>query len=221
MATGDVDDFIKRLKHVLPPWFGEDFELLDRFLKGFATLDAFIFSVFEYVNNQMVIQTSTDNNLDLEACDYFGAFLTRPVGMPDEEFKRLMLASLLAEMCTVKGIKAIIKTLTGHEPDIFEPFGTGAVGYNVPIWGYNIGGAYSGSFPYEFWITVYVDGDPMDVYAGYNGIESGYSVAGGNAKGAYGSTTLFQYTYTFDEILALINRIKVGGTLPHLTVIYL
>jgi hypothetical protein len=68
---------------------------------------------------------------------------------------------------------------------------------------------------------VYVAGNPMVNYGGYNQPTWGFNAPNPPSNGAYGDDGLYDHTWTYDEILALINRIKVGGTVPHLTVIYL
>jgi hypothetical protein len=228
---GDKNNFIERLKQVLPTnWYGEipetkegkNNDVLVSLLSGFATLDSFIYSIMEYVKEQMRIQTATDDNLDLIACDYFGDFLIRFPGTNDTDFRRQILATLLEEMATREGMRKAIFNLTGYYPIIWEPFNPDDTGaYNVPNWGYNTGGGYGGHIPYNFWITVYVDGSVMDSYGslntetwGYNGIELG-------DNGAYGNPSLLSTTLTYEQVLAVINRVKVGGTVPHLTLVVL
>lgn len=219
--TGDVQDFINRIKSVLPDWFGENAALLEAFINGFATLDAFLYSVMQYVSAQMRIQTSTDENLDLEACDYFGDFVARFSGMPDDFFRTYILATLIEEMVTKQGMIKAMTNLTGHAPIILEPWDIANVGYNVPMWGYGVGGAYSSPLPYNFFITVFVDGNPMEGFGALNNPTWGYSVIGMGSNGAYGNESLYANTLTFDQVLAVVNRVKLGGTVPHLTVIYL
>jgi len=222
MATGDVQNFIDRLKIVLPPWFGESIPLLNAFLTGFATMDAFIYSIMTYIELQMRLQTATDDNLDIIACDYFGNLLFRAPTMTDAAFMNYIQATLLEEMATRKGMIHAITVLTEIPPIIWEPWDAGGnAAYNIPVWGYNTGGSYGSNIPYNFWINVFVIGNIMNNYGVFDFPTWGYNQSGPIINGAYGNSSLYNYTLTYDEILALINRIKVGGTVPHLTVTYL
>lgn len=222
MAIGDKNDFANRLKMVLPTWFGDNYPILNALLNGYADLESFIYSLVQYVKLQMRIQTATDENLDLIACDFFGDLLERFPGVSDTLFRKEILATLLEEMATRQGMIKAIKNLTGHDPIIFEPWNYNDTGaYNVNVWGYNSGGAYGGYAPYNFWINVFVSGSPMDKYGGLNSDTWGYNSTDNGANGAYGNPALNDGTLTYDQVLAVINRVKVGGTVPHLTLIYL
>ncbi len=221
MATGDVNDFINRLNKLLSPWFGEQYPLLNSLLTGYATMDAFIYSLTEYLTNQMRIQTAMGENLDLIACDYFEGILSRTEGMSDDIFRNLIQCTLIEEMCTVQGMKNALFNLTGYYPVIWEPWDSSQTGaYNVNVWGYNNGGAYGDNAPYQFWIEVFVNEPSSSKYGGFNTNTWGYNkttVDGSN--GAYSGQSGTVLTY--DQILAVVNRVKVGGTVPNLTVTYI
>lgn len=216
MAVGDLNNFIKRINQNLPPWFGEDDPLLQAFIKGFATTDEYIYSLLSYVEDQMRIQTSTGENLDLEACDYFGDNVQRTEGMNDNKFRQLILSTLLQPMATVQGMIDAITALTGNVPLIFEPFGPqGNAFYNQDFY-YNENSYYGGYAPYNFWITVFVNA-PENNFGYFNMPDYCYNESLGNFY--YGGSG--EYVFLYDEILSVVNRVKVGGTVPHLTVIYI
>jgi hypothetical protein len=106
-----------------------------------------------------------------------------------------------------------ITNLTGYTPIIWEPFDNTNGGYNTPGLAYNAGGSYGGLQPYNFWIWVYVNANTLYSYGGYNDPSFGY-----NAGGAYSGGII--YSFTYDQILSVVNRVKLGGTVPHLTLIY-
>lgn len=222
MSTGDVADFVKRLSASLPQgWFGENPTLVNDLLTGFATLDSFIYGLIAYIVLQMRIQTATGDNLDLIACDYFGDILTRNHCIRDDVFRQLILSTLLQEQATRQGMFNAVKNLTGNDPLIIEPWNYADLGaFNVPIWGFNTAGGFGSGAPYNFWIVVYVTSPIDTTYGGFNGDTWGWSVFGSGANGAYLSESNDNHCGLKDaEIIDLINRVKVYGTVAHITIV--
>jgi len=216
MAKGDVQDFVKRLKAVLPPWFGEAYPLLNALLAGYATMDAFIYSLTEYLNAQMRIQTATGQNLDLIACDFYEGILERPENMSDEQFRKFILASLLQEQATRKGMEKAIELITGYTPIIWEGFQF-EDGFFLDSESYYDDSFFGGLIPYNFWIEVFVNDPTIQDFLYFDGDDSWLDGDIGDQSFLSGDDN---YIITYDEILAVVNRVKVGGTVPHLTVTY-
>lgn len=167
MAIGDINDVKARLLQNLPSqWFGLGENLiLSAVLLGFATPTAFNYTQFAYILLQTRLQTATQDNLDLISLDYFGHEFPRNVGEMDNAYRKRLLALLLLERGTKKGLHDAIVIMTGHEPVMFEPWDGAFCGYyNVAsTLGYNIFGCYGtggGAGAYQGWIDVFVDPTP-------------------------------------------------------------
>ncbi len=166
MAIGDLTDCFNRLKQNLAPWFGNaGTPILDALLKGAATVTAFNYTQFSYILLQTRLQTATENNLDLISLDYFKGEFPRNVGESDDSYRARLLALLLLQRGTKKGLHDAILIMTGNEPILFEPWDGTASGYfNVPsTLAFNIAGCYGSDgsgVAYTGWIDVFVNPSP-------------------------------------------------------------
>lgn len=220
MSTGSVEDCKRRIEKLLPPWFGEKFPLLNALLVGYATLDSFIYFLTQYLYEQLYIQTATARNLDLIACDYYENILSRTEGMSDEQFRKLIQGTLLQEEATLNGMSKAIKLITGHTPIIIEWFGD----ISSSFW--NISNFWSSTtfygggprLAYNFWITVFVDNPAVKGTAFWNSSNTWFN--GNIISNSYYSGKAYA-VLTYEEILEVVNRVKVAGTVPHLTLMYI
>lgn len=131
MATGDQNDMAARLRGYLPlGWFptaglpgaqDEPAPVLAALLNGVATVLAACFGQLSYTRLQSRIGTATDSFLDLVALDFFGSELTRQPNQTDASFRSSILWSLFRPRATRAGLIAILQTLTGRLPILFEP----------------------------------------------------------------------------------------------------
>jgi hypothetical protein len=157
--VGDQDDFIARLKAVLPRgWVGDpgSTPVLDGLLAGIASIWVSMWALLSYVEAQRRIATATDINLDIIASDFLGTTLSRRPGEADAAYSSRIRASIFQEMGTRQAISDALTRLTGSAPRIFEPSkasdtgGYGAAGAQVNTGlAYGVAGGY-GSYNMPF-----------------------------------------------------------------------
>nr|DAL36425.1 MAG TPA_asm: Protein of unknown function (DUF2612) [Caudoviricetes sp.] len=158
MATGDQDDFVRRLKSVLPvQWFNDSNPILDAVLNGLASALSWVFQLYAYAVLQTRILTATDGWLDIIANDFFGERIKRQAGQTDEDFLNIIRINLFRERGTRQAIIKVLEDLTGHTPRIIEPARPqDCGGYNMPCMGYGVAGAYGSlSMPYQAFVIAY------------------------------------------------------------------
>jgi hypothetical protein len=120
--TGDLSDFVSRLRSVLPRrWFGDNPRNLTAILTCIATPWVWVYDLLSCVIRQTRIGTASGNWLDMIALDFFGPALVRKSGESDASFRARILGSLLRGAATRSAISASMQILTGSEPRIFEP----------------------------------------------------------------------------------------------------
>lgn len=120
---------VGRLKALLPSgWFTGDTPVLDGVLAGIAEKWAWVYDLVAYTRLQTRIRTATDQWLDLAAQDYFGADLARFPAEGDVAYRARILANLLPERATRAALVAVLVSLTGRTPWVFEPAHTGDTG---------------------------------------------------------------------------------------------
>lgn len=158
MMTGDQDDVFRRLKMVIPPWFGDSTPILDALLTGVAYALSFVYSLWAYAKLQTRIKTATDGWLDMIAADFFGTMLLRSLGQSDDSFRNRILINLFRERATRPAMVKVLQEITGRTPIIFEPnrpLDTGAM--NAPKSPGYCGVARMGSMavPYTAMITAF------------------------------------------------------------------
>ncbi len=153
--TGDQQDFLSRIKTLLPNgWFRGPTPILDAVLGGIASALARVYGLTQYARLQARIATATDGFLDLVSYDFFGATLPRKSAETDAAFRTRILAELFLERGTRRGMIGVLTLLTGYAPLVFEfarPADTG--GLNSPSMGLNAAG-YLGSYQYPFQAVV-------------------------------------------------------------------
>lgn len=158
MATGDTNDFVARLKSVLPRWFSDTAPIANAILTGLATTGAFLYSLVTYAALQVRIATATDGFLDMISADFFGVGLPRYAGETDAAFRARIKANLLLPRGTRAGIIGALMALTGRTPRLFEPLRTPDTGcYGGPFGGYSVAGGYTNLslVPYQALVVGY------------------------------------------------------------------
>ena len=214
---GELDVYNRLIAQLPLEWWGISHANLDTILAAFVDTGSFHYSQYLYVVLQTRIKTATDINLDIISSDYLGDELPRRVGELDESFRTRILATLIQEKATRRGMINAIYNLTGIKPVIFEPWNpTDTGGYNdYQALAYNTVGTYgSGSFAYQAFIDVYVGPfDGMASYGGYNSYTTGgYNVFGGDATLWYGGASIQTTIISDFDIYKIINLVKVYGT---------
>jgi len=179
--TGDQNDFVNRLKSVLPgQWFGDVTPVFDAVLNGLASAWSGLFGLLQTAGLQARIATATGVFLDIASTDYFGPALPRRLGESDADFSLRLRTNLLAERATRSAISAAMKNLTGRAPAIFEPLNISDTGaYNSGTLGYRVAGGYGSSqLPFQFFMTAYrLDATPISNAGGYGVGPGGYNTA--------------------------------------------
>jgi hypothetical protein len=157
MAVGDAKDTLARLKALLPAsWFRDKSDEVSALLAGAADGEAFDYALTQYAKAQTRLQTTTDGFLDLAAWDFFGVRFTRRKGENDALFLARILAEIVRERATRKGLSQAIADVTGRVPKIIEPWNpndTAAYGKNAY---YGQAGYYGSlSLPYQVFVNAY------------------------------------------------------------------
>jgi hypothetical protein len=185
--TGDLSDFISRLRTVLPKrWFSEQSPNLDALLTSIATPWVWLHNLITYVITQTRLATATDKWLDLIAIDYFGHKLDRKTNEADFAYRSRIQAALLREAATRYAVSDGLEYLIGAPPTIFEPancMDTGAYGAsegmpNIPGTGmaYGLTGGWGSlKLPLQFFVTARRPATPgVGMLAGYGTSNGGY-----------------------------------------------
>jgi hypothetical protein len=180
-----------------------------------------------YSKLQMRIQTATDINLDLISKDYLGNSLPRRTNENDDTYRKRILANVVRERATRKGMSNSIQVLTGHYPVIYEPWNGSDNGYlNEPTTlalNLSVGGLGTVA-PYQAWIYVYLDAfQGMANFPAVNTDppEAGNYYLGLNENGWLGNPDLEGAVITENDVRQLIENTKVEGTLMHVFFIYI
>jgi hypothetical protein len=181
--TGDIQDFVFRLRSVLPTrWFPDDSPILDTVLTGLASGWSGIFDALTYVKAQARVATATDVWLDVIVRDYFGPSGLQRNGQPDDTFRRRILAELLRERATRHALCCILQDLTGRTPTIFEPAnpadtgGYGGITNAVTGLAYAAAGGWGSlGLPFQAFVTAYrPTGAGIAAVCGWGGPTGGY-----------------------------------------------
>jgi hypothetical protein len=186
--TGDLPDFVSRLRTVLPKrWFAEQSPNLEVVLTSLATPWVWLYDLITYVIAQTRLVTATDDWLDLISNDYLGDALGRKPNEADFSYRNRIQRALLHEAATRSAVSVGLENLTGSQPIIFEPancmdagsYGGLAGGPNIPGTGlaYGLAGGWGSlNLPLQVFVTVTRPATPgLGMLAGY-----------GTANGAYG-----------------------------------
>lgn len=225
MATGDQQDFVARLKAVLPAgWFPADSAItqgqapvLDAVLAGPAYGLAWIYALTAYAKDQTRIATATDVWLDMAALDYFGVGgLPRRTNEADPAYSARIRASLLTPKNTRAAVIAAVEALTGIAPAVFEPANSGDTGgYSAgTAWeglAYNTAGGYGSlALPFQFFITA-----SLPVEAGAPNV-AGYYTGSGWSGGGYGVGAIEYVTISgaAGQVTEAMIYATIAGTIP-------
>lgn len=180
MATGDQNDMQARLTALLPSgWFPDTAQVMPAVLAGLASMWSWGYAQVAYAKLQTRVGTATDQFLDIAANDFFGSSLRRRTGEIDANYRRRILAELLAPKNTRAAVIAALVRLTGFTPKIFEPaLTTDTGGWTVGGWGFDAGGGWGSlQLPYQFFMTAYrPTGGGIAKSDGFNGSLGGYGV---------------------------------------------
>jgi hypothetical protein len=172
MAVGDQQDFVTRIRAVLPNgWFSDDAPVLTALLNGIAYCLAVMYSLIAYTKAQTRIATASDGFLDLVAFDYFGLALQRRVSELDAALRARIFQNLLREKATRNGVIEALTILTGQTPIVFEPWRPLDCGaWNENICGLNVAGGWGSlAVPYQGFIIAYRPlGQGIPYLSGYN-----------------------------------------------------
>lgn len=254
MIVGDQKDIYNRIIQNLPVgWFGnvshEDTPNLYALLAAFVNTYYFHYnSQYLYALLQQRIQTATGANLDLIAQDYMGIYLPRLQSENDDSYRKRILACVVQEKATRRGMYNALLTLTGFPPIIWEPWsaidcmclGDGSDPLNNPIvtgglsyidnmgvqhtYGNECLGSGS-SDPYTFYIVVFLPANQgMAAFPGLNldGVISPNPYFGLNYNWYAGSQSLVTAIITREMVLQVIELTKTLGTkLVNLTINYI
>lgn len=211
MATGDSNDILQRVKQLLPRrWFSWGAPLRDALIGGISDGAAKCYDIYAYAKLQSRISTSTGPFLDIIAYDYLGNALPRGT-MSDDVYRQMILFTILQPRVTRAAMIAIIERLTGHTPDIFEPWNTYDTGaYGIPTMGYGVGHGGWGNMnlPAESFIRIYRgEGSGVPNVAGW-----GASIGGWGAGAIEWIGTHIGLTGITDEfIYQVINQTRPTG----------
>lgn len=207
---GDQSDVVSRLQRWLPQgWFPPDVGTrIYAILSGFGSLLATIFSAITYVQLQTRLATLTDGFVDLAGYDFFGGVLPRLSGEVDATYSARIRREIVRDRTTRNAIDALLFELTGHHPEITEPWRAadnfawrGRYGWRT--------GHYSGR---DLRYTVFI----KTTHAGVFGIDTG----GWRNNNAAWRVPTFVYTdpsmttgsgLTDQQILEALNRIRAAG----------
>lgn len=215
MATGDDDDMLRRLRSNLPRgWFSDVAPVLDAVLSAASGILAYCYGLFAYVKLQTRIATATDGLLDVLAYDFLGLRFRRRGGEGDDTFRARIIEEILRPRATREGIIRAVRTLTGRDPEFFEPANpTDCGGYGVGrAMGYNMKGRYGSlQLPYQAFMIVYrPSGVGVPRVAGYGQGAGGLTV-GGHIE--YVGENLLTGPVKDNDIYQVVSITKAAGTI--------
>lgn len=238
MSVGDKDDVYNRSFMNLAPWFGvgdkATFPVLYAVLQSFVSVYTFNYSQYEYVSNQMRLQTAYGNNLDLISQDYLGNSLPRYNNESDANYRARINANVLQPASTLFAMSNALFVLTGFTPYIFEQWNPGPIspdGTYVDSSNITHTTTYNPAtkYTYQAFINVYLPQYVgMNTYPWYN-VHTGatnflYYNQTSNGKitigGWYGGQSLIQENITPAQVYQVVQNTKVWGTLIWVQIFY-
>lgn len=137
---GDVGDFVRRMRVVLPRgWFGDNAPVTDAVLGAFGGAWQAIYTLVTMVKAIARMTSSFGPFLDSNAADFFGSMLARRPDEIDASFVVRISQELFRPRGTRQALELVLRQLTGQDPQIFEParaadtggYCTGGLGYGV------------------------------------------------------------------------------------------
>lgn len=211
MATGDSNDFLSRLKALLPyRWFSAyAAPNRDAVLGGISDALAWTYSLVQYAKAQIRIATATGPWLDVLGLDYLGLRVTRKAGQPDSSWRVTLAKEIIRTRVTRAGIVQAVEDITSQPATIFEPFNaadTGGLGY----FGLNEPTCLIGSlaFPHTVLVNaVEPGGGAVPSLSGLN------DTWGGLGAGAFALADLSTVTgvVTNQNVYDMINAVRAAG----------
>lgn len=221
-TIGSQQDMSARLRAVLPAkWFPDDAPVLTGILDGLGAIWSTIWNLFSYVSSQRRISTATGINLDLIATDFLGNTLQRKQGESDTSYRGRLKASIFLESGTRSVLAAVLTSLTGSPPRIFEPRNASDTGgRGVPgSMAYGSAGAY-GSYRLPFQCFVETTSPSVAGVGGVQGYGSPsappfFYVVGGYGAGSieYSSGPAAVVTRSDQDVYEAINAVKPIATI--------
>lgn len=128
MTTGTPSDILDRVKKTLPGrWFAWVAPYRDAVIGGLSDSASWCYGLVGYARAQIRIASAYGIWLDLIARDFLGTYLVRGT-LDDNSFRSRLLATILQERVTRKGMIAAVTAITGNVPVVFEPWNTGDTG---------------------------------------------------------------------------------------------
>jgi hypothetical protein len=212
MVEGSQEDFVARLKAVLPAgWFREETPILDGVLNGIAWALSHAYSLADYARRQTRIGSATDGFLDLIAFDYFGKSLLRKKLESDAAYRSRILAALFPEKGTRRGLIRTLEVLTGRTPWVFEPARPADTGGYGIACGYGVAGGYGSlQMPHQAFVVAYRPiGQGIPLIAGYGTPNGGYGVP---SQAMYANLSLVEGSVTDEDIYAAVDAVKPAAT---------
>lgn len=219
MATGDIDDFERRINENLFPVFGDNPPTIEALVAGFANTGATLLNEISYVDLQTRLQTATDTNLDVISQDFFGDLFPRVNGQSDDSYRTLLLALMYPLRATRPAMENVLTILTGNPPTIFEFWNPGDAGvYNLASTAYGISqyGGDLATWAYQCLIDVFVsNGNGLGFFSGYGENSCAYNTNGTLQFGGtwYGNEDLINDVITDSMIYTVIQKFKTDGTI--------
>lgn len=211
VPTGSQADVLNRLRRLIPrTWFPTIAPVFDAALWGVAWALAGIYDLIAYVKLQARLATATGPFLDFAARDFFGDGLQRFASESDEAYRLRIRREVLRPRNTREALRAVIRDLTGREPELFEPFNTtDCGGYGTPGLAFGVAGLYgSENAPYEVWVTMATpEGYGIPNRGGWGSEVGGYGVGNFSFVGDDEIKGAGQIT----DILSALEQVRAAG----------
>lgn len=205
--VGDQDDFVARLRAVLPRnWFTDAAPVLDSVLAGLGAAWSGTYGLLRLAQAQARISTASGAFLDLIADDFFGATLARFSGEMDAVFRTRLHNNILRARGTRQSLLDALQDLTGRAAVVFEPALAGDTGgYSTGALAYGAAGAYGSlSLPFQCFVTAHRPlGLGIPLIGGY----------GGPGPLAYANLGWIAVEVTDADILATIAGVMPVGSI--------
>ena len=225
--TGDLSDFVLRIRSVLPKrWFGDQAPNLTAIITSIATPWTWLYGLLNYAVSQTRIRTASDNWLDLIALDFFGSDLVRASGESDTSYRSRIQKTLLRTAASRSAIASCMEQLTGTEPRIFEPArcsdtGAYATVADQPVppgcgLAYGVvGGWGSLNLPFQFFVTITRPPTPgVGLLPGYGTNAAGYDAG----STAYFDLSMLPSQVTDEDIQNTLSKILPVNTVAWLQI---
>lgn len=208
MATGDGDDFIRRLRALIPSgWIGQ-YSLTGQFrayvsqavLGGIADSLSWCYALLQGAKAATRRLTLTGWLIDLDAVGFLGTAFLRRFGEADGSFSLRYRQEVFRPRGRRQDIVAALTDLTGRKPILAEPWNAGDAG------GYGMGGlGYGGGNP-----NAGLSGGYGASVGGYGAGSDAYFVSSGSAGTSRGGGFYGSLSYPFQVFITAL-RPKSGG----------